>query len=48
MAVQIVYSDHRGSRQIEHIGSAHDEAELGLLKAGTSVRQARPGGAASW
>jgi hypothetical protein len=28
MAVQIVYSYHRGSRQIEHIGSAHDEAEL--------------------
>jgi len=32
-AVQIVYSYHRGSRQIEHIGSAHDEAELELLKA---------------
>jgi hypothetical protein len=33
MAVQIVYSYRRGSRQIEHIGSAHDEAELELLKA---------------
>ena len=33
MAVQIVHSYHRGSRQIEHIGSAHDEAELELLKA---------------
>ena len=33
MAVQIVYSYHRGSRQIEHIGSAHDDAELELLKA---------------
>ena len=32
-AVQIVYSFHRGSRQIEHIGSAHDDAELELLKA---------------
>jgi len=33
MAVQIVYSSHRGSRQIEHIGSAHNETELELLKA---------------
>jgi Transposase DDE domain len=32
-AVQIVYSSHRGSRNIEHIGSAHDDAELELLKA---------------
>jgi Transposase DDE domain len=32
-AVQIVYSYHRGSRQIEHIGSAHDDAELELLRA---------------
>jgi hypothetical protein len=32
-AVQIVYSFHRGSRDIEHIGSAHDDAELELLKA---------------
>jgi Transposase DDE domain len=32
-AVQIVYSSHRGSRDIEHIGSAHDEAGLELLKA---------------
>ena len=32
-AVQIVYSSHRGSRQIEHIGSAHDDAQLELLKA---------------
>jgi hypothetical protein len=31
--VQIVHSSHRGSRDIEHIGSAHDEAELELLKA---------------
>jgi hypothetical protein len=32
-AVQIVYSYHRGSRQIQHLGSAHDGAELELLKA---------------
>lgn len=31
-AVQIVYFSHRGSRQIEQIGSAHDDAEL-VLKA---------------
>jgi hypothetical protein len=31
-AVQIVYSSHRGHRQIEHIGSAHDDAELELLR----------------
>jgi len=36
-AVQIVYSSHRGSRDIEHIGSAHDEVELELLK--TVARQ---------
>lgn len=33
MAVQIVYSYHRGSRQIEHIASAPDDPELELLKA---------------
>jgi hypothetical protein len=32
-AVQIVYSSHRGSRQIEHLGSAHSGAEVELLKA---------------
>jgi hypothetical protein len=32
-AVQIVYSQRRGSRQIEHIGSAHTDADLELLKA---------------
>ena len=31
-AVQIVYSSHRGSRDIEHIGSAHDDGEVELLK----------------
>lgn len=37
MAVQIVYSSRKGSRDIEHIGSAHDEVELELLK--TVARQ---------
>ncbi len=32
-AVRIVYSSHRGSRDIEHIGSAHDDVGLELLKA---------------
>jgi Transposase DDE domain len=32
-AVQIVYSSRRGARDIEHIGSAHDDAELEVLKA---------------
>jgi hypothetical protein len=32
-AVQIVHSSHRGSRDIEHIGSVHGDAELELLKA---------------
>ena len=39
-AVQIVYSSHRGSREIEHIGSAHDDAELELLKAAARQRLA--------
>jgi hypothetical protein len=32
-AVQIVHSQHRGSRDIEHIGSAHTDADVELLKA---------------
>ena len=32
-AVQVVQSCLPGSRDIEHIGSAHDDAELGALKA---------------
>lgn len=31
-AVQIVYSSRRGSRSIEHIGSAHTEQELAALR----------------
>jgi hypothetical protein len=41
-AVQIVHSSHRRSRDIEHIGSAHDDAELELLKA--VARQRLPAG----
>jgi hypothetical protein len=36
-AVQIVYSSRRGSREIEHIGSAHTAAEVEILK--TIARQ---------
>jgi Transposase DDE domain len=40
IAVQIVYSSRRGSRAIEHLGSAHDEAELQALKAAARQRLA--------
>jgi hypothetical protein len=39
-AVQIVYSSRHGSRDIEHIGSAHDEAGLEVLKAAARQRLA--------
>lgn len=39
-AVQIVHSNRRGSRQIEHIGSAHTDAELAALKAAAADRLA--------
>ena len=39
-AVQIVWSSRRGSRNIEHIGSAHDEAGLAALKAAAGQRLA--------
>jgi hypothetical protein len=38
--VQIVHSSRRGSRDIEHIGSAHNEQELELLKAAARQRLA--------
>jgi len=38
-ALQIVYSSRRGSRDIEHIESAHDDAELEVLRA---VARQRP------
>ena len=31
-AVQVVHSNRRGSRTIDHIGSAHNEQELAALK----------------
>lgn len=37
-AVQVVWSSRRGSRQIEHPGSAHDERELETLKAAAQQR----------
>jgi hypothetical protein len=37
-AVQIVHSSRRGLRDIEHLGSAHDEAGLAALKAAARQR----------
>ena len=39
-AVQIVWSSRRGSRSIEHVGSAHDDVELAALKAAAAERLA--------
>jgi hypothetical protein len=39
-AVQVVWSWRRGSRSIEHLGSAHDEVELAALKAAAAERLA--------
>ena len=39
-AVQIVYSSRRGSRKMEHFGSAHDDVELEALKAAAARRLA--------
>ncbi len=39
-AVQIVWSSRRGSRSIEHLGSARDEAQLAALKAAADERLA--------
>jgi len=36
--VQIVWSWRRGSRSIEHLGSAHDEVELAALKTAAAAR----------
>lgn len=41
-AVQIVYSNRKGARDITHVGSAHDDVELELLK--TVARQKLAGG----
>jgi hypothetical protein len=37
-AVQIVWSSRRGSRNIDHVGSAHDEAQVEALKAAADQR----------
>jgi hypothetical protein len=37
-AVQVVCSSWRGSREIEHLGSAHDESELEALRAAAQQR----------
>jgi hypothetical protein len=37
-AVQIVHSSRRGSRNIEHLGSAHDSEELAALRAAAQQR----------
>jgi hypothetical protein len=39
-AVQIVYYSRRGSRSIEHLGSAHDDQEMEALKAAARQRLA--------
>jgi len=39
-AVQIVHSTRRGSRKIEHLGSAHNEHDLEALKAAAWQRLA--------
>jgi len=44
-AVQIVWSTRRGSRQIEHLGSAHDDAQVEALKAAARQRLAEGQGA---
>ena len=44
-AVQIVRSSRRGSRSIEHLGSAHDETEVEALKAAAAQRPAEGQGA---
>jgi hypothetical protein len=37
-AVQIVWSTRQGSRKIDHLGSAHDEAGVAALKAAAAQR----------
>ena len=49
IAVQIVWSSRRGSRNIEHVGSAHDETEVDALKAAARQRiDAGPGRVRPW
>jgi hypothetical protein len=44
-AVQIVWSTRRGSRQIEHLGSAHDDGEVEALKVAARQRLSEGQGA---
>jgi hypothetical protein len=37
-AVQVVWSSRRGAREIEHLGSAHDEAQVVALKVAAAER----------
>jgi hypothetical protein len=38
--MQVVWSSRRGSREFEHLGSAHGEAEFEALKAAAQQRMA--------
>lgn len=42
-AVQVVWSSRRGARRIEHLGSAHDEAQVAALTAIAEQRMAAAG-----
>ena len=44
-AVQVVWSSRSGSRDIGHLGSAHDEAGVEALKAGAAAHSGRATGA---
>ena len=37
-AVQIVWSSRQGSRNIEHVGSAHDDSQVEVLKVAAGQR----------
>jgi hypothetical protein len=41
IAVRIVWSSRRGSRRIEHVGSAHNDAQVEALKAAAQQRVVR-------
>jgi hypothetical protein len=49
-AVQVVHSSRRGARDIDHLGSAHEDAELEVLKAAARYRltAARPSSIWVW
>jgi hypothetical protein len=47
-AVQIVYSCRRGSREIDHLGSAHSDAEVKLLEAAARQRLAAGRASSTW